>query len=48
MKKTYKVISSSLALLAAIFAAPADVGAQVTFQDNFDYPAGRLYGKAHG
>ena len=45
MKKTYKVISSSLALLAAIFAAPADVGAQVTFQDNFDYPAGRLYGQ---
>ena len=45
MKKANKFISGALALFAAIFAAPADVGAQVAFQDNFDYPAGPLYGQ---
>lgn len=32
-------------LLIMLFAAPAGAGAQLSWQDNFDYPPGPLYGQ---
>lgn len=32
-------------LLIMLFASPAGAGAQLSWQDNFDYPPGPLYGQ---
>lgn len=45
MRKLNKTIATATMLITALFAAPTDVGAQMAWQENFDYPAGNLYGQ---
>lgn len=45
MGKLNKTLAYATLLLTMLFAAPADVGAQIVWQDNFDYPVGPLYGQ---
>lgn len=46
MKKRNTTIACTLMLFMSIFLIPADVGAQIKWQEDFNYPAGNLYG--HG
>ncbi len=39
------MLACILMLLMALLCVPADVGAQIKWQENFDYPTGDLYGQ---
>lgn len=45
MRKLNKTLAYATLLLTMLFAVPADVGAQLSWQDNFNYPVGALYGQ---
>lgn len=46
MKKRNTTLACTLMLLMSMFLIPADVGAQIKWQEDFNYPTGNLYG--HG
>lgn len=46
MRKRNTTLACTLMLLMSMFLIPADVGAQIKWQEDFNYPAGNLYG--HG
>lgn len=46
MRKRNTTLACALMLLMSMFLIPADVGAQIKWQEDFNYPAGNLYG--HG
>lgn len=46
MKKRNTTLACALMLLMSMFLIPADVGAQIKWQEDFNYPTGNLYG--HG
>lgn len=45
MRNIYQRLSSLLLLLTAVLAIPPTLMAQISLQENFDYPAGDLYGQ---
>ena len=45
MGKLNKAFALSTLMLTMLSAAPTDVGAQVSWQDNFEYNTGNLYGQ---
>ena len=46
MRKRNTTLACTLMLLMSMFLIPADVGAQIKWQEDFNYPTGNLYG--HG
>lgn len=46
MRKRNTTLACALMLLMSMFLIPADVGAQIKWQEDFNYPTGNLYG--HG
>lgn len=48
MRKRNTTLACALMLLMSMFLIPADVGAQIKWQEDFNYPIGNLYAMADG